>query len=50
MVIAEAGLIGIRLHHFIRTSEQDIEIRKRLKVQKPGEASFIIPEASRSHR
>jgi hypothetical protein len=48
MVIAEAGLIGIRLHHFIRTSEQDIEIRKRLKVQTQGETSFIIPEAPKS--
>ena len=25
-------------------AEQDLEIRKRLKVQKPGETSFILPE------
>lgn len=24
-------------------AEQDLEIRKRLKVQKPGETSFILP-------
>jgi cell division protein FtsB len=26
-------------------AEQDLEIRKRLKVHKPGETSFILPEA-----
>jgi cell division protein FtsB len=25
-------------------AEQDLEIRRRLKVQKPGETSFILPE------
>jgi cell division protein FtsB len=25
-------------------AEQDLEIRKRLKVQKPGETQFILPE------
>jgi len=25
-------------------AEQDLEVRKRLKVQKPGETSFILPE------
>jgi cell division protein FtsB len=29
-------------------AEQDLEIRKRLKVQKPGETSFILPEAPKS--
>lgn len=28
-------------------AEQDLEIRKRLKVQKPGETSFILPESSK---
>jgi cell division protein FtsB len=27
------------------TSEQDMEIRKQLKLLKPGETSFILPEA-----
>ena len=26
-------------------SEQDMEIRKKLKLQKPGETTFILPEA-----
>ena len=25
-------------------AEQDLEIRRRLRVQKPGETSFILPE------
>jgi cell division protein FtsB len=29
-------------------AEQDLEIRKRLKVQKPGETSFILPETPKS--
>jgi cell division protein FtsB len=27
------------------TSEQEMEIRKQLKLQRPGETTFILPEA-----
>ena len=29
-------------------NEQELEIRKRLKLLRPGETSFILPEASKS--
>jgi cell division protein FtsB len=29
-------------------AEQDLEIRKRLKVQKPGETQFILPETPKN--
>ena len=31
-------------------SEQDIEIRKNLKLLKPGETSFILPDAATKSR
>jgi cell division protein FtsB len=31
-------------------AEQDLEVRKRLKVQKPGETSFILPEAPKNRK
>jgi cell division protein FtsB len=41
----------IRKEHLERLknnpAEQDLEIRKRLKVQKPGETSFILPEPAK---
>jgi cell division protein FtsB len=41
----------IRKEHLDRIqtnpAEQDLEIRKRLKVQKPGETSFILPEPAK---
>ncbi len=30
------------------TSEQDMEIRKQLKLLKPGETSFILPDAAQA--
>jgi len=29
-------------------SEQDMEIRKQLKLQKPGETTFILPDAPKN--
>lgn len=29
-------------------SEQDMEIRKQLKLQKPGETTFILPESEQT--
>ena len=31
-------------------AEQDLEVRKRLKVQKPGETSFILPETPKNRK
>jgi cell division protein FtsB len=30
------------------TGEQEMEIRKQLKLQRPGETTFILPEAPKS--
>ncbi len=38
-----------RIHRLEESrSEQDMEIRKQLKLQKPGETTFILPESEQA--